>query len=162
MENINKSIIYGNIHQNRYGKFLPICSSINDRCNHHLIQPTSLPSSIISIKAPISKNTTELPTPIVWRKSQSFLSPKKKMSKPSTTKISTVMQPLKAQAKSYFISLKNSVFFSLLRRQKCVYWLPDSAIQPSAPVWNHQLQGHRLKLSSASRWTLQKSPDSQR
>ncbi len=33
MENINKSIIYGNIHQNRYGKFLPICSSINDRNN---------------------------------------------------------------------------------------------------------------------------------
>lgn len=31
MENINKSIIYGNIHQNRYGKFLPVCSSIADR-----------------------------------------------------------------------------------------------------------------------------------
>lgn len=35
MENINKSIIYGNIHQNKYGKFLPICSSINDRSNLH-------------------------------------------------------------------------------------------------------------------------------
>ncbi len=31
MENINKSIIYGNIYENRYGKFLPICSSITDR-----------------------------------------------------------------------------------------------------------------------------------
>jgi hypothetical protein len=133
MENINKSIIYGNIHQNRYGKFLPICSSINDRCNYHLIQPTLLPSSIISIKALISKNTTELPTPIVWKKSQSFLSPKKKISTPSTTKIATVMLLLKAQAKSYFIFLKNSVFFSLLRRQKRVYWLSHSAIQPSAP-----------------------------
>jgi hypothetical protein len=31
--NINKSIIYGNIYQNRYGKFLPVCSSITDRSN---------------------------------------------------------------------------------------------------------------------------------
>ena len=31
MENITKSIIYGNPYENRYGKFLPICSSISDR-----------------------------------------------------------------------------------------------------------------------------------
>lgn len=38
MENINKSIIYGNIHENRYGKFLPICSSINDRSKKRLMK----------------------------------------------------------------------------------------------------------------------------
>ena len=32
MENITKSIIYGNMYKNNYGKFLPICSSISDRC----------------------------------------------------------------------------------------------------------------------------------
>lgn len=31
-ENATKSIIYGNIFENRYGKFMPICSSILDRC----------------------------------------------------------------------------------------------------------------------------------
>ncbi len=31
MENATKSIIYGNTYENRYGKFLPVCSSISDR-----------------------------------------------------------------------------------------------------------------------------------
>lgn len=30
-ENMTKSIIYGNKYENRYGRFLPICSSIIDR-----------------------------------------------------------------------------------------------------------------------------------
>lgn len=33
MENVTKSIIYGNMYENRYGKFLPVCSSISDRGN---------------------------------------------------------------------------------------------------------------------------------
>ena len=31
MENVTKSIIYGNVYENRYGKFLPVCASISDR-----------------------------------------------------------------------------------------------------------------------------------
>ena len=39
MENVSKSIIYGNTYENRYGKFLPVCSSISDRGIFILIQP---------------------------------------------------------------------------------------------------------------------------
>ena len=31
MESVTKSIIYGNSYENRYGRFMPVCSSINDR-----------------------------------------------------------------------------------------------------------------------------------
>ena len=31
MENVTKSIIYGSPYENRYGRFLPVCSSICDR-----------------------------------------------------------------------------------------------------------------------------------
>jgi len=31
MENITKSIVYGNSYENKYGRFMPICSSIADR-----------------------------------------------------------------------------------------------------------------------------------
>lgn len=31
MENATKSIIYGNCYENRYGRFLPVCSSIAER-----------------------------------------------------------------------------------------------------------------------------------
>lgn len=42
-ENATKSIIYGNTFENKYGKFMPICSSILDRCNSSI---TKLPSQV--------------------------------------------------------------------------------------------------------------------
>lgn len=110
MENINKSIIYGNIHQNRYGKFLPICSSINDRSNYPSIQTMSLPSWITYIKVPISKNTTESLTPTEFKKSPSFSSPKRKTSKLNTMKTVIVTKLFKVLEKSCYTFWKNLVF----------------------------------------------------
>lgn len=39
MENVTKSIIYGNSYENRYGRFMPVCSSIADRGSCHLMKP---------------------------------------------------------------------------------------------------------------------------
>lgn len=44
MENA-KSIIYGNVYENRYGRFLPVCGSITDRGSLPLTQPPFRPSS---------------------------------------------------------------------------------------------------------------------
>lgn len=38
-ENATKSIIYGNTFENKYGKFMPICSSILDRSKNNNKQP---------------------------------------------------------------------------------------------------------------------------
>ena len=100
MENINKSIIYGNIHQNRYGKFLPICSSINDRSNYRFIQIMSHPSWITYIKAPILKNTTESLTPTEFNKFLSFSLPKRKTYKLNTMKTVTVTKLLRVLGKN--------------------------------------------------------------
>lgn len=113
MENINKSIIYGNIHQNKYGKFLPICSSINDRSTFILTKTTWPPSFSISTKACILKNTIELPMPTESKKFQSCLSQRKKILNPNTMRILTVIKLLKAPAKNFFICYKNLVFFLL-------------------------------------------------
>jgi hypothetical protein len=40
MENENsiRSIIYGNPFENKYGRFMPVCSSILDRCIYIIIE----------------------------------------------------------------------------------------------------------------------------
>ena len=79
MENITKSIIYGNFYENRYGKFLPVCSSITDRCKHPIIKLQSRIYSTICIRPPTSKNITEQRMPIECNKSQLFSSQKKRI-----------------------------------------------------------------------------------
>lgn len=64
MENVTKSIIYGNPYENRYGRFLPVCSSISDRGKVLFTQPPFSPFWTIFTKHPISKSTIELLTPI--------------------------------------------------------------------------------------------------
>lgn len=113
MENINKSIIYGNIHQNRYGKFLPICSSINDRSKLFSIQIMSHQFSIIFMKAYILRNTTELYMLIEWKKFQLFSLLKRKISRPSIMKIAIVTKLLKGLGKNCSICLRNLVFLVL-------------------------------------------------
>lgn len=156
MENINKSIIYGNIHQNRYGKFLPICSSINDRSKLSFIQATWPQSWITFTKAFISRNTIESHTPTGWRKSQSFSLQKRKMFNRNITKTATATKRLRDLAKSFFIFLRNSVFSCLIsfRCQECLHRMPYSTIQSSFSFLNDQLSSHCLKLKNLAWWAL--------
>ncbi len=70
MENITKSIVYGNNYENRYGRFLPVCSSIAERGTDGISQPPFSPSSITCMRLPISENTIASPTPFACRKAQ--------------------------------------------------------------------------------------------
>lgn len=121
MENINKSIIYGNIHQNKYGKFLPICSPINDRSNCYPIQTMSPPSQITFMKVAILRNTIESPTLTGWRKFPLSSSLKRNMLICNITKITTAMRPQKAPVKSCCICWKSLVNFSLISDVKNVF-----------------------------------------
>lgn len=115
MENINKSIIYGNIHQNRYGKFLPVCSSITDRSKYYTTQIMWDQFLTTFIKVCILRNTIESPMHIEWNKSQLSSSRKRKTLIFNTTRNVTVTKQLRAREKSYsicFRSLVNSIYNS--------------------------------------------------
>ncbi len=63
MENVTKSIVYGSPYQNRYGRFLPVCSSISDRGTQILNKLPFNPYSTTYIKLLTSKNTIALHMP---------------------------------------------------------------------------------------------------
>ena len=63
MENITKSIVYGNSYENKYGRFMPICSSIADRGIFYTIQPQFNTFWTTSMILRISTNITELHMP---------------------------------------------------------------------------------------------------
>jgi hypothetical protein len=110
MENITKSIIYGNCYQNKYGKFLPVCSSISDRCKvYFYVQPMCSQLLIICIKLLIFENIIELHTHIEFKKHLLFLSLKKKIFRPTIIKIFIVIKLSKARAKNCCIYYKNLV-----------------------------------------------------
>lgn len=68
MENVTKSIIYGNIYENRYGKFLPVCSSISDRGNFGINQLRFNRYWIIFMIPLTLKSTIELHMPTEFSK----------------------------------------------------------------------------------------------
>ena len=112
MESVTKSIIYGNSYENRYGRFMPICSSISDRgISSHTQLPSSI-SLIICTILRISKNTIELLMPIEFNKFLWFSSQKRKMLTISIFKGAIVIRQLKGLGISYFIFLKNLVNMS--------------------------------------------------
>lgn len=131
MENVTKSIIYGNIYENRYGKFMPVCSSISDRGRHSLIQLPSNPFLIIFTIHLISRNITELLTHLESKKLQSFSLLKRRMLTVKTMMVVIVIKPFKDLEKNYCIFFKNLVFLYLFRHQKCVYRYFVAAVQSS-------------------------------
>lgn len=92
MENVTKSIIYGNAYENRYGKFLPVCSSISDRCISDFIQLQFSISWIIYMILLTSSDTTEWLTPIELSKCRWSSSRKRKMWKINIIKGVIVMK----------------------------------------------------------------------
>lgn len=134
MENITKSIIYGNSYQNRYGRFLPVCSSISDRGSPFMIQPRFSTSLTIYTIRLISKSTTVLDTPLECRKPQQFSLLRKKMWRISTMKGVIVMRLQRVQDKNYSIYLRNSVDLEIFRYQECLYWYLDPTIQSPTAI----------------------------
>lgn len=109
MENVTKSIIYGNIYENRYGKFLPVCSSISDR-GINLVNKRQFNQSWTIFATPLTlKNTIESHMHLELRRLQSSSSLRKRMFKISILTEAIVMKQSKAQDKNCYIYLKNLV-----------------------------------------------------
>lgn len=150
MENITKSIIYGNAYENRYGRFLPVCSSISDRGSTNQIQLQFSTSLTIFTTHPISKSTTVLATPIGQRKLQSFLLLRKKMSRTSTTRAAIVTRLWRAQGRNCFICCRNSVSLEIHRYKERLHRYIDPAIQSLIAFRNNQLSCNRIKLPTVA------------
>lgn len=147
MENVTKSIIYGNIYENRYGKFLPVCASINDRGPPSLIQLPFNPSLTTSMKPLTLRNTTAQPTPFGSKKRLWSSSPRRKMWSISSMMAVTVIRPSKVRERNFCICSRNSVKFRLSRCKECVHIDIDTTVQPALSILDYQLQGDRRELS---------------
>ena len=109
MENVTKSIIYGNVYENRYGKFLPVCASILDRGISIKMKHPSNPFWIIFKRLHTSKSIIESRMLIESSKHRLSSLLKRKMWKTSIMMAAIVMKLLRVQVKSCCIYSKNSV-----------------------------------------------------
>lgn len=60
-EVVNRSMIYGNMKKNTYGRFIPICAAISEAGTGAFTQPKSNPSSTTLPKQICSNSTTGRP-----------------------------------------------------------------------------------------------------
>ena len=130
MENeINhKSIIYGNTFENKYGKFMPICSSILDRCTALLTQRLFKAFWITSRKLRTSKSLTAFAMLTELMRYLLSSLQRKRMSTLSITKAAIVIRLWKALDKSFSTCFLNLVILRKHRHQKCAHYYAHSTV----------------------------------
>ncbi len=154
MENVTKSIIYGNVYQNRYGRFLPVCSSIIDRGIYSFSKHQYIRYWTIFDKPLTLKNTIESHMHIEYNRRLLSSLLKRRMSNINILMGVIVMKLLRDQGKNCCIYQRNSVLIELFRCEKCVCVDTYSAIQSFIPILNYKLQSNCLKLQITTQRTL--------
>ena len=131
MESVTKSIIYGNSYENKYGRFMPVCSSISDRGITFFMQHLFSTFLTTFMTLPIFGNIIGSHMPIEYRKSLWSSLPRRRMFRTSNLMDSTLTRQSRGRERNCFISSKNSVQKYPYRCQKCTGCNPGSTVQPS-------------------------------